>query len=441
MSRRPHTADDAAGSGRLPTDPAGPVTPSGPAATVTPAPAAPPRRVSRRAQRRQERRRRVTVVAAVAVLVVLAGVAAVWKLSSSAPAPPSRTAGGAAAASTGSAVLLALVADDGTATGAALLGHDAGRDRSALVMVPTTLLVDVPGAGSQPLSTAVALPSPDGAAKAVDDLLGLRVAGSWRLTAAGLARLVDAAGGIDVTVDREVVRTQPGGTKVVVVPQGRQHLDGAGAAAFATYLADGEPEQARAARLSTVLQALLGTLPSTRDGVAALLSGLGNGSRTTVDDLAARLVQLRADAAAGQVDYDVLPTKVLETGTAQESLSLDADAAASQLRRLLPDALRSPLGVSPVRVLVQNGVGTPGLGEPARDKLVAAGFAYVSGGNAAQLGHQQTLVLVADGTKASRDLGARVAAALGVGADAVRITSSQQSLADVVVILGADFRP
>jgi hypothetical protein len=75
----------------------------------------------------------------------------------------------------------------------------------------------------------------------------------------------------------------------------------------------------------------------------------------------------------------------------------------------------------------------------ARDRLVAAGFAYVGGGNAPQLGAPRTLVVVPDATRASRAVGARVAEALGVPADAVRVAGQRQSIARVLVVLGADF--
>jgi hypothetical protein len=50
-------------------------------------------------------------------------------------------------------------------------------------------------------------------------------------------------------------------------------------------------------------------------------------------------------------------------------------------------------------------------------------------------------VLVADDSPASRALGHRVAAALGLPDSAIRVTDQPTSAADAVVILGADYRP
>ena len=101
---------------------------------------------------------------------------------------------------------------------------------------------------------------------------------------------------------------------------------------------------------------------------------------------------------------------------------------------------RHPIG-GDVRVLVQNGVGAPGLGGKARDKLAAAGMDYVEGGNAASFGTARTLILIQDGSQTSIAQGDEVATALGVPTSDVKITTQGQNIADVVVVLGTDFHP
>ena len=92
-------------------------------------------------------------------------------------------------------------------------------------------------------------------------------------------------------------------------------------------------------------------------------------------------------------------------------------------------------------MLVENGVGTPGLVEQARTKLVDDGFRFVNGGNAAEFGVANSLVLVPDGTSQSVTRGERVAESLGLPATAVRPSNRGQTVADVIVILGEDFAP
>ena len=93
-------------------------------------------------------------------------------------------------------------------------------------------------------------------------------------------------------------------------------------------------------------------------------------------------------------------------------------------------------------VLVQNGVGSPGLGDTARSKLVASGLKYKGGGNVDGFGVKQSVVLIPDGSSQQP----------GQGADGRPLARAQRtprcgcrttmpSVADVVVVLGAGLRP
>lgn len=416
--------------------------PGGPG-TITPVSprAAEESRLSRVERRRRARRRRIRLVAAVtaAVLVALAAAAGVWWLVAL-RGSGAKSSGSNRPAAAGTTVLLELVGSGGTSFADAVLGH-APAAGSSVMLVPAPLIVDVAGAGSMSLAQAAALPQASASANALTDLLELRIDGTWKLSSTGLARLVDTLGPIQVNVDREVLSTQPSGSTVVLVPAGPQRLNGAAAAAYAAYLAPGEPEQARMARVKEVLQAVLAELPKGASNTATVLSGLGSASRATVPDLASLLEQLRADATQSQVAYDVLPTQALDTGAASESLSVDDSAAPAVLRRLFPEATRPSGSPAPVSVLVQNGVGTPGLGETARSKLVGAGFRFIAGGNAATMGRAKTVIIIADSSPANIALGGKVAAALGVPSSDVQVAAQQQTIADVIVILGGDFHP
>jgi hypothetical protein len=66
---------------------------------------------------------------------------------------------------------------------------------------------------------------------------------------------------------------------------------------------------------------------------------------------------------------------------------------------------------------------------------------YINGGNAELFDQPTTLVIVEDASPESVALGEKVAEALGVPATAVQVAEDGQNVADVVVILGADFVP
>ena len=150
---------------------------------------------------------------------------------------------------------------------------------------------------------------------------------------------------------------------------------------------------------------------------------------------------LRDEAAKNQLASTLLPVDDIDSGGDVTSYGLDADAAALMVKaRLAGAALPVPPG-GRTRVLVQNGVGTPGLGDAARSRLVAAGLRYVGGGNAGGFGVEQSLVLLPDGSSGSRARGQAVVQALGLTDAALRVSDAAPTIADLVVVLGADFRP
>jgi len=88
------------------------------------------------------------------------------------------------------------------------------------------------------------------------------------------------------------------------------------------------------------------------------------------------------------------------------------------------------------RVIVYNGVGTPGIAGVASQQLIRAGLRVVDSGNADNFDHATTLILLFHGTQADAE---SVRKALGVGQ--VVVQSATQELTDMIVIIGADYRP
>ncbi len=341
-------------------------------------------------------------------------------------------------------LLIQVSLPDGVAGASALVGIGKREDdsRASALLVPSRLLVDVAGSGTTPFGETSTLPDAAAPSSALTDLLGVNVEDHWVLSTAGLAQLVDGVGGISAPVDVDVVARDSKGDDRVIIRAGTQQLSGEQAAAYATYLADGEPEQARLARFSTVLQGVIAGLPHSAARTTLLVSGLGSASQSSLrdDELGTRLESVRRAAAVDELVFDVLPVNELDTGGSVASYGIAAGEAADLLRNRFPGALQEASGRT-VRVLVENGVGTPGLGEQARSKLVEDGFRFVNGGNAASFDVEKSVVLIQDGQEKSQDAGRRVADSLGLPADSIEVSSRGQTVADVIVILGQDFAP
>ena len=332
---------------------------------------------------------------------------------------------------------LALTFGDGTAgrglVGAALVGVDSAE--VSTLLVPPDLLLTVADAG--PVSvTEAALIGGEPVRRGLEDTLLLRVDGVALIQPAQLATLVDAVGGVMVDVTSEVTTGD-----VLVAVGDDQRLAGAQASAYAVLAVEGEPAEARLARLGAVVQGLLEALPSDPADLGPTLQAAGvTATEGLGPDGLARLVASAAErAAAGNAEQVVLPTRELAAADAQRR-GVDEEAARAELDSRFAGALLPVAAVGEVRVTVSNGVGRPGLGAAARDLLVADGLRYVGGGNVTEFGLQpQTVVLVPSQAQEDRDRGEAVAAALGLDPGALQVNRETLVDTDVVVVLGDDF--
>jgi hypothetical protein len=361
----------------------------------------------------------------VAVLGVVAAVALLGR-----DGEPGDGAGGAAGATAARTALVSF--EDGGAVVAACV-LSVTDDATAGLLVPSRLLVDVAGGGRVPLAEAAALGA-GAPGKAVADALDLRVDGTWVLARDDLAGLVDSVGGVVVDVDTEVRADE-----VAVAAGPGQRLTGTQAVAFSATLGEQEAEAGRLARFDQVLAGLLRGLPVTGGEVQTVLTRAGAADSTLpAGDLSSLLAAAAEHARAGTYGASVLPVTEISAGGDEVLYGLDADAAADVVRSRFAEARRQGAGEAP-RVLVQNGVGTPGLADRARDRLVAAGFRFVGGGNASTLGRQESAVLVPRDGRDQRELATAVAEALGLPETAIAVGREAPTTADVVVVLGADF--
>jgi anionic cell wall polymer biosynthesis LytR-Cps2A-Psr (LCP) family protein len=421
------------------------------AVTPTPAPSEPPTVVGRRdraAERaaRHARTRRQALAVGGVVLVIGLVSSVIAALTAGGEGPTDRQIAAKKSASASAAqhtLLVQAAAPDGTAAATALVGLTPARKTATAVLVPSGLLVDVASSGNMPLGEALTLSSEAASSDALSDLLGVRVQNHWVLSSTGLAALVDKVGGVQAQVDADVVVKDAQGHETVLARPGSQRLAGPAAAAYATYLAEGESDTARLARFNEVLDAVVRALPGSPAQVARTLTALGEGSQSDLEpaQLAARVGALRTAAATGGVRYEVLPTNEIDTGSAVGSYGLNSAKVGALLQSFFSGSLQTDATGDSVRVLVENGVGTPDLIEHARGKLVAVGLRFVNGGNAAALNDEPSVVLIEDGSEKGTKRGQRVAAALGLADTSIEVNPRGQTVADVIVILGSDFKP
>ncbi|MDQ1711943.1 MAG: hypothetical protein QOE45_1393 [Frankiaceae bacterium] len=401
----------------------------------------PARRASRasiRKRRRKQRRRRtsvllvIVVVAAVVAAVTLVGSAVTHKKTPVARERTQRT------------LLFEVTGAARVGQAAVLFAYDPVPARASVVLVPVHTLADVAGLGNVVLVNAVRLGGATVAREAVSDLMGVTVDHDWTLTSEAFAALVNGVGGVVVDVDTDVVQTGPRGTAKILVRAGAgQRLDGATALAYATYVARGQDEIASQARLQGVLEALLDALPDDRAALATSITALGRGSTlggVQPLDLATFLEGVRSARAAERYEPQVLPVTSIDTGSDTPTYSIKIDEVATLVRSQLAESIPPGRDVGDNRVLILNGVGTPGLGASVAQRLRAE-FRVVGTRNKQPFGEKVSVVVVFDSTDRSLEKARKAASLLGLAPAAVRISTQTQSVADLIVVIGADYKP
>ena len=380
---------------------------------------------------------------AVLALVVVVGLVAWLLLGGSGTSTKKAPVAAPVVGRTQSTLLIELKGSLGVAVDTALVANDPATHNGAIVLVPSNVQTQVPGFGSMPFGQALSVGDPSAPTGALSDLMGVTIDGSWTLTSAGLAALVDKLGGVTVAVDKDVTTTA-NGTTSIIVRAGTQKLSGASAVAFATFLESGAPEQARLTRFDAVLDQVIAGLPKTEAGLTPVLASLGAGSTSTFAParLATFLVGLATDNTSGTVTDQQLPVTPLEDGTGQPAYTLDVANTTKLVDAQLAASVPASRKVTGNRVYVQNQVGTPGLGATARARLVAAGFVYEQGQNTADMPNPTapSVVVILGPTSAQIDQGDAVARALGLPISDVRVANDGFSVADVLVKLGADYK-
>jgi anionic cell wall polymer biosynthesis LytR-Cps2A-Psr (LCP) family protein len=422
-----------------------PVSPPPVAQPVAPPVVMAPRVTRRQARlaRRREQRRRVGVAGGVAIaaigLIIVAGLAfGVHKVVTHHDGSKR----------TQTTVLLQLRGTHGGAAASVLLAHDPATKSGVEVLVPTRVITDVCGFGSQNFGNVLALPNGVAASQqAMSAMLNnITVDGSWVITPAQFAKLIDALGGITIDhVDVNVVHRTAGGGGQILIPAGaNRKLNGTQAMEYALYTASpSESAAAELARLHQVVDTTIQALPTSPTAIAALLRQLGPGGTSTLGStrLAALLAGLASDdrSSAGVLPTDLPVTEIDAGGT---SPSYRIDDAATGVPQLVNTQLANSLPPDADRhrpsVLLLNGVGTPGLVLTACPRLAAHGYAYGGSNNAASFNNPRSSVQIRSDADVS--LGDGVARALGLPTSDVEISRTDQSVADVIVVLGGDYR-
>ena len=418
------------------------------------------RRVSRRefadeVRRRSRMRRTVALVACAVVALVAAGVAgtaAFFGSLDSRMGLAGSDASSALAAEKEGEPFYALVAADLDEAGSA--GAVEGPDALALVRIDEAAravsVVSIPANLRVVLSDGEAHPVRDAAAsgdaalvKAVADFAGVDIAHLVKTDAAGIMRLVDAAGGVEVEISEEVDDPTAGD---VYLPAGRQVLGGREALTLlrASNFESGVEQQASNQR--AVLGALsLKLLGGGTLDLLSLLDEVGGSFRTDLGaqgalSLAGKLRGMDASAVRGAL----VPGQELQ-GDGASLYAASSDAWSTMMERVEagedPAVADEAPSVDPASftITVRNGSAITGGAAQLAGTLEGRGFKVVETGNTdVYAAYDETLVVYND--DAYEAAAQTVVDALGFGRT-VAGNGFYTFESDVLVVLGEDWKP
>ena len=354
-----------------------------------------PVRASRAARHARRRRTRVLEIVAGVVAVVLLG----WFLfgrgdggkeaagstpTSAGPSGPSR--------------LLALSIPGTALPHLAVVGTASdGRGASALP-IPMEMTTVVPGQGETATAQVAQLPGAS-IQVALSNTVGTWAEAYAVITVRQLAVVVDREGGLSVDLPIPVT------TDAGVLGPGTTTLTGAQVRALLAVPGDEAPTY-----WASVLEGLLASPPTIQTGDLAASNGL-------------EVVQQVLDGAKGARVLE-FPTKVV-AGTVTV-------AAQPALDQVVTGAFGT---TAPVPAIVQNGNGTPGVGEQVGRRIIPAGFRVVLSQNAETFGLPTTDV-IANGNE---NLEAARAARQALGVGRVGVSQVPSGIGDITIVVGKDF--
>ena len=307
-----------------------------------------------------------------------------------------------------------------------------------MVSVPRDLWVAIPGHGQERINAAFELGGSQTAKQTVSNVLGQRVDRYAVIGLQGVRDVVDAVGGVDITVAQAIhddtYPTDDYGFQTVDIPAGRQHMDGDTALKYARTRHQ-DSDFGRIARQQQVLAAVR-TRAAEPGQLAAHPGRRGRASSQSIQTDLSPLDAIAIGAAvlrdrAIRTDWSSTPRSSRPITGEGGAYLLEPKPELKADRRALPR--RQPTAAS---VEILNGAGVAGLAARTADRLTQRGFVIASVGDAPQsptADHDRRPHL-APAAPPNRS-----PATLGV--PAARVTESASlGTADVQVILGADAR-
>ena len=269
-----------------------------------------------------------------------------------------------------------------------LVSFDPQRNRVSELSIPRDTRAVVPGVGVTKINAAYAFGGPELTIRTVQDLLGVPVHFYVKLGPESFSRFIDAIGGIDIDVEKDMKYTDRWAGLYIDLKKGPQHLNGRQAMGYARFRHDALGDIARVDRQQKVLLALFHKLksPATMVHAPQLLRAFVENTQTNMT--VRELISLGVFASRLE-NADLLFTTLPGTLAGpywEPDLTRTRLVLTQMFYGVTPEALAS------TAVEVLNGSGVPGLARLTAQRLERLGFKVVRVDNAPSLVTTTTII-------------------------------------------------
>ncbi|MDR5695299.1 MAG: LCP family protein [Armatimonadota bacterium] len=143
-----------------------------------------------------------------------------------------------------------------------LVTFDPERKRVLALSIPRDTRAEIPGVGVTKINASYAFGGASLTVRTVEELLGVRIPFYLQMGVKGFVRLIDALGGIEVDVERDMYYVDRWAGLTINLKKGRQHLNGEQAMGYARFRHEALGDIARVQRQQKVILAILQKLRS-----------------------------------------------------------------------------------------------------------------------------------------------------------------------------------
>ncbi|MDP9320339.1 MAG: LCP family protein [Chloroflexota bacterium] len=327
-----------------------------------------------------------------------------------------------------------------------VLSVDPVNRTAAMLSVPRDTLAAIPGHGSAKVNAAFALGGPDLAQKTIEGLLGIRINSYALVNFEAFTQIVDSVGGALVDVKRpirdESYPTPDFGVERLDIQPGPQLMPGDLALKYARSRHDSN-DFSRARRQQDVISAIRARLSA--DGMLARLPGIVNdvGSAVETNFDPANILPL-AGLGGGIPASDIKSEVLLPCGGDSPHCELSEDNTGlgyylipdkAKIANLVAELFYDPQVRQEGARIEVRGTGTRNTAaQDVADRLAARAFGVARVTTGAS-GHSEILVK----NSAKRYTADQLSVQLS-GLPVRDATSSEQTDADIVVVVGTDFK-